>query len=281
MRRLSGLVLACSMAATVCAWEWPTESASLVSTFGQSNDGAYLRGIIVQGEFEEVYPVAEGVVVLVRKNDRTRSALGSVVLVEHTNGMRSLYGNLSPGIEVSPGQAVDRSSPIGVMGDSGRTHGPALFLGMYDTTSGSWVNPMLLLPGLEDRRRPSIRRVLLQSRDSLRELSNGAPYEPGTYSLIIECSDVIDPPATVAPYSVAVFVDGVQVFAVKHDRIVLNGDATLLPGPVGGHDRYRTDTGEYIVPEIELPPGRSRIEVIARDFRGLEGSVSWEIVERQ
>ncbi len=68
-----------------------------------------------------VTPVASGVVIF----SGQRPGYGYTVLVEHHNGMISLYGHNSR-LEAVVGQAVDRNSVIALSGNTGRSTGPHL-----------------------------------------------------------------------------------------------------------------------------------------------------------
>ena len=68
-----------------------------------------------------VTPVAPGVVVY----SGHRSGYGYTVLVEHNNGMISLYGHNSR-LEAIQGQAVDQNTVIALSGNTGRSTGPHL-----------------------------------------------------------------------------------------------------------------------------------------------------------
>ena len=54
-----------------------------------------------------------------------QSGYGNVVIVDHGNGYRTLYGHMSR-ISVSNGQSVGQGSKLGVMGNTGRSTGTHL-----------------------------------------------------------------------------------------------------------------------------------------------------------
>lgn len=80
----------------------------------------------------EVYASASGVVELARRRYRTNEGFGRVVIINHGDGVKTLYGHLSK-IFVRPGQKVSRWEVIGLSGDTGRATGPHLH---YEI----WVN---------------------------------------------------------------------------------------------------------------------------------------------
>ena len=86
-----------------------------------------------------VTPVASGIVVY----SGQRPGYGYTVLVEHPNGMISLYGHNSR-LEAIQGQAVDRSTVIALSGNTGRSTGPHLHFEAWQ--AGTNVT-MEFLPG--------------------------------------------------------------------------------------------------------------------------------------
>lgn len=67
---------------------------------------------------------------------------GNMVMVDHGNGYRSLYGHMSQ-ILVSPGQVVNKGQQIGVMGSTGRSTGTHLH---FEIRSGeTLLNPLNFL----------------------------------------------------------------------------------------------------------------------------------------
>lgn len=68
-----------------------------------------------------VTPVAPGVIIY----SGLRPGYGYTVLVEHANGMISLYGHNSR-LEVMQGQAVERDTVLALSGNTGRSTGPHL-----------------------------------------------------------------------------------------------------------------------------------------------------------
>jgi murein DD-endopeptidase MepM/ murein hydrolase activator NlpD len=87
-------------------------------------DGAWRQhnGVdVVLPEGTPVRPAAAGVVVYSGK----RPGYGFTVLVEHADGLLTLYGHNSR-LLVSPGQQVDADTVIALSGNSGRSTGPHL-----------------------------------------------------------------------------------------------------------------------------------------------------------
>jgi murein DD-endopeptidase MepM/ murein hydrolase activator NlpD len=64
---------------------------------------------------------------------------GQAVLIDHGQGLFSLYGHLS-GISVSEGQKVEKGQTVGASGQTGMAGGDHLHFGTL--VSGSFVSPV-------------------------------------------------------------------------------------------------------------------------------------------
>jgi murein DD-endopeptidase MepM/ murein hydrolase activator NlpD len=67
---------------------------------------------------------------------------GRHVVVQHANGVRSLYGHLSK-VEVRAGQSVEKGQLLGLTGSTGRSTGPHLHYELR--VAGKSVNPRKFL----------------------------------------------------------------------------------------------------------------------------------------
>jgi len=118
---------------------WPVEGR-LTGGFGERSDpisgeGAFHRGVDISSEYgTRVIAPANG---MVRHAD-FMNGYGRAVLIDHGNGITTLYGHLS-GFAVTPGQTIRRGDTIGYVGLSGRSTGPHLH---YEVRIGNTpVNP--------------------------------------------------------------------------------------------------------------------------------------------
>ncbi len=124
---------------------WPTKSQRITSSFGYRRDPFSRRlshhsGIDFGGKTgDPVYATADGKVV----GSSYDSALGHHIIIDHSNGIRTVYAHLSKR-EVSVGDQVEKGDTIGKLGSSGRSTGPHLHYEVYK--NGVAVNPKQYLP---------------------------------------------------------------------------------------------------------------------------------------
>jgi murein DD-endopeptidase MepM/ murein hydrolase activator NlpD len=73
----------------------------------------------------------------------SRFAYGNAVIINHGNGITSLYAHLSI-VEAEEGQEVTMDTKLGEMGATGRSFGDHLHLEVRD--HGRAINPLSVLP---------------------------------------------------------------------------------------------------------------------------------------
>lgn len=101
----------------------------------------YHRGIDYRAKMNSpVYPVQAGVVKVVAYES---GGYGRNVIIEHENGVESLYAHLSKTF-VEVGDSVDPSMEIGQIGMTGRTTGPHLHFELR--VNGKQINPADIIP---------------------------------------------------------------------------------------------------------------------------------------
>jgi murein DD-endopeptidase MepM/ murein hydrolase activator NlpD len=105
---------------------WPVVGR-ISGSFGEridpfSGEGAFHRGVDISSDYgTRIIAPADGIV---RFAD-FMNGYGRTVLIDHGNGVRTLYGHMS-GFAVTPGQLVRRGDAVGYVGQSGRSTGPHL-----------------------------------------------------------------------------------------------------------------------------------------------------------
>ncbi len=82
---------------------------------------------------------------VVRSSDGWNGGWGNYVMIDHGNGMQTLYAHMSSRA-VSVGQTVSRGQVIGYVGSTGMSTGPHLHFEMY--VNGSRIDPETRYPGM-------------------------------------------------------------------------------------------------------------------------------------
>ena len=82
---------------------------------------------------------------VVSSSDGWNGGWGNYVMIDHGNGMQTLYAHMSSRA-VSVGQTVSRGQTIGYVGSTGMSTGPHLHFEMY--VNGSRIDPQTKYPGM-------------------------------------------------------------------------------------------------------------------------------------
>ncbi len=131
-------------ATTSGMWGWPTISPYIITSEFKYRWGKLHAGIDISGcgYGSPVYAVRDGVVVRTGNNP---GADGIYAIIDHGDGYYSIYMHMASVIARS-GQTVKRGQVIGTMGNSGRSTGTHLHLGIYvggePYRGGSPINPL-------------------------------------------------------------------------------------------------------------------------------------------
>lgn len=87
----------------------------------------------------DIYAPAAGVVEFVKTRYRLNKGYGRVVILNHGDGLKTLYGHMSK-VLVKRGQKVNRWDVLGQVGDTGRATGPHLHYEVWQ--NGKAIDPM-------------------------------------------------------------------------------------------------------------------------------------------
>ncbi|QJC54079.1 peptidoglycan DD-metalloendopeptidase family protein [Paenibacillus albicereus] len=117
-------------------FSYPVSGARITSTYG-TRWGRLHKGIDLVGS-STIKAADEGVVEFAG----TKSGYGNVVIVNHRNGYKTLYGHLRS-ISVSAGETLERGEKLGIMGNTGRSTGTHLHFEI--SKNGALQNPLKYL----------------------------------------------------------------------------------------------------------------------------------------
>lgn len=118
----------------------PLEIGSISQGFSGYHPAFDIAGPLGQN----VHPVGAGVVEF---TGRMNDGHGMVVVINHGDGLKSLYAHLGR-IDVGAGNYVEGKTSIGTVGLTGRTTGPHVHLEIFN--NDKTINPGLVLPANEE-----------------------------------------------------------------------------------------------------------------------------------
>jgi len=282
---LAGAAFIACGAEALAALEWPLPPAAIAATFGTPAAGRMVTGVALAASGEIVRSAGVGELVFAAPEgvgpSGLPSALGSFLLVEHEGGMAAVYAHLEPESTSDPPRAMRGGDALGAAGSSGWAEGEGLLLQIYDRKEGQWVNPLLLLPRVEDDKAPVIRSLLLRRGAVTRLLGEDRSIGQGVYSLSLSTADPSGAKWTagpLAPYSMRVSIDGKLVASGVFD-VARDADGDLLffsEAPRAGV-ALRDAQGGYVLAERLLTKGKALFEAEVEDAAGNRRRASWSI----
>lgn len=120
-------------------FRWPLAAFGISQYFRAGHPGVDLTN----PAGTPIYPITEGTVILAAA---LHDGYGRHVIIEHTDGMTSVYAHLSR-MEVQVGQQVTKETELGTVGATGWATGNHLHLEIHQ--DGVAINPMEVLPGIK------------------------------------------------------------------------------------------------------------------------------------
>jgi hypothetical protein len=284
MRRVLVVCLfSCIGGCLLLAFDWPLDQIVLTSTFGEHRGDHFHAGIDLGGGEQPIYPISPGELVFFFREGEDYSSLptglGNFLVLQHQGGIQSLYAHLAEGSMDPNRRNYDRSRALGDVGSSGYSSGKHLHLTIIDTEMSTIINPLLLLPPLNDGQAPEIREVYLQSGQERVSLEDGMSLNRSEGQLFATVYDLREDVTflwKLAPYKVFLSQDGREISAFTFDSLY------NAPAAAGGSqnlvlmntERDFSDVYESSwllrLGGINLVPGETTLTVFAADFAGNE-----------
>ncbi|NHZ88291.1 peptidoglycan DD-metalloendopeptidase family protein [Massilia sp. CCM 8733] len=130
-------------------WQMPLERVRVTSFYGAARknlEGGHHGIDFAARTGTPILAAAGGTVVASTAQYEGGPQYGDVVLIEHADGVRSLYAHLSVR-SVKPGQVVRAGETIGLAGETGKVTGPHLHLEAF--RDGERIDPQQMLTSLD------------------------------------------------------------------------------------------------------------------------------------
>ena len=251
------------------AFQWPSDPKSLNHTFSQPEGDEVFKGLSFD-QTQSVKPFDQGKVVYRFTPDPFNPGPlidSSLLVLEHDNGFQSIYRGL-------PSENVENLSPEVDPGDY-LYQGDALdeyCFTIRDARLSRLVNPLLLLPGLNDSVPPRMEEIVLVDAGGAEFLiSPDRDVPAGTYKAFILARDQLgrQKEPAVMPFSISLYNLGTLLAQRRMDSLVQRENDLALQDGVPVEDIYNPH-GYLYLGDITLNSGAASLEVIMEDFFGNE-----------
>ena len=252
------------------AFQWPSDPQGLSDSFSFPSEGGVFKGLSFHNS-ESVKPFDHGQVVYQYDPDPfspSPLANSSLLVLEHENGFQSIYRGLPSESFATFSDSISSSDFLYRGGDALEKY----FFTIRDARLGRLVNPLLLLPGLNDSVPPRLLGMLLVD-------SNGAEFQifpdrsvpAGVYKAFIHVEDRFNSrdDLVVMPFSVSLYNLGTLLARRRLDSLVQRGNAIALQDGVPVDEIFNS-SGYLSLGDIMLNSGTASLEVVMEDFFGNE-----------
>lgn len=246
----------------------------ITGTFGEPRNDHFHNGLDMGGRhFPEIRPPYAGEMVYYfdSAEDPSRQIFGAgnYAVMEHMNGrLRTFYYHLKAGSIDKDYASFTTNDVIAVTGNSGRSGGPHLHFGVEDAQNNIMIDPLSILPKLNEKRRPKIWGIYLRTEYRLIPLRNGMRIRyNGRMKLFVKAHDMMGYIRT-GPRKVKIFIDDKLVREYDFSYFIRQ-DFNYYIAPkysyteVYGVDKYYY-RGGYFTPN----KSRHTFKTIVEDFAG-------------
>lgn len=284
MKRFIFCILAAAVFFTeLSALEWPADTQNFLRLFGQRiGKNTFEEGLT----FEDAATVraADDGILLIAIDKKYGSGafpstLGNALIFLHDDGLQTIYGNLENTAVFRNRITTESTAVIGRTGNSGWGHSNALIFQVSDNQKKVYINPLLLLPSVNDKIAPQIQNIMVvNEQHTVFQINGQKNVRQGSYELYADITDTtVQGGRSFSPFRITIFVNGANIRTIPFETILQKDEASYL-GNTSFTDRllYQRKDALYLG-NIILTRGKSDILITARDITGNEKSERFTI----
>lgn len=255
----------------VSAFHWPMDSEQLKFAFGSNRDG-FLKGMEFAPGPVSVSSDAE----LVFRTNSTRlpggyPLNGGILAIVHPSSIMSIFtgihSELDDGISYfSNGQTAGTSSS--------ENEGVRFYI--FDNLEKRFVNPVIIMDPVEDKRAPVIRSASLLRDSQEFNLANTKEYGMGQWHLLLDVQDSSPQGSNWTIASVLVLLDGIETANIVFDAAwAREGDSWLFTNTRIEEKNFMLSDGRFRLGPLNLQRGRAVLSLVIEDWAGNKREASW------
>ncbi|MBN1648599.1 MAG: hypothetical protein JW874_11260 [Spirochaetales bacterium] len=245
---------------------WPVDNPVVIESFGEIRNGVFSTTISIRTNSGKIYAIADGR--LVYLSNKSADPELNVVILEHENGLRSVYRNFFPLADI-PGELREG----GLIGT-----GPSVQLEILDTHSGEIGNPQILLPQLPDKSRPVIERLAFYRNGVFEDIKNRMVVRSGRKQLLLKVYDIHND-ERLLPFSITLYIDSLKVQEYVFESLKYINERYQFPWAVGEEIFMIIDNEMYInLGEFSIMPGETRLELYVDDLAENRATVDVRLI---
>ena len=258
------------------AYRWPNDNAQIIRHFGQNTKVGLSRSLDVSGEFEEVFPVKEGMIVFEHGEDEelfpTKSA--QTVIMGNNDGINVVYSGLSE-IKAKPLEVLSEHQVLGLHDIK-----DTLSIAFYDYQVSQYVNPLLFLPErVFQSHSISLGTMYLKAQDGTEiPVVHNMTLSAGTYEVFAHVQENIDG-EILAPYQVEIDFMGDIIAQITMDALTASEGKGVLKGKkVYAESLLYDEKGRFRLGKLTLIPGQAFVTIRLSSINGLRRQEQFRII---
>ena len=235
MKRFIFCILAAAVFFTeLSALEWPADTQNFLRLFGQRiGKNTFEEGLT----FEDAATVraADDGILLIAIDKKYGSGafpstLGNALIFLHDDGLQTIYGNLENTAVFRNRITTESTAVIGRTGNSGWGHSNALIFQVSDNQKKVYINPLLLLPSVNDKIAPQIQNIMVvNEQHTVFQINGQKNVRQGSYELYADITDTtVQGGRSFSPFRITIFVNGANIRTIPFETILQKDEASYL-----------------------------------------------------
>lgn len=257
------------------SFEWPVDLPVFLRLFAQKDlsDNSFSQSVVfADADAVRASGYAKHLINIEEKNSLRffPSTLGNALVFIDDDGLQSVYGNLSSTAVFTSREETEAGSIIGYTGNSAWTEEKSLIFQIADTRNNVLINPLLFMPGLEEKTEPQIQNTMLINGDKqIINLETVKKIRQGSYDLyssIFDSAEKGGPP--LAPFRVTVSINGMNIADLPFEVLSSDGKDLYFQNKKSSLSLLYQKEGTMHLGKINLPAGKIELIITALDKSG-------------
>jgi hypothetical protein len=250
------------------SFRWPLSDFKVTSTFGESRADHFHDGIDLVCPSNNIYAVADGKLVFSWNKlyfpTENYWGGGNYKIISHGDKF-SIYMHIEDGDSLK--NEVKAEDIIAIMGNTGHSYGRHLHLSILDPVAKESINPLSLLPSLEDKKAPEVLGFFLKIGDKYTMLKDNSTIRlTQHYPLLVSIKDSISGKENLGIYKLQVIVNEKDMLNVDFSKISLT-EKGLTVHNLPFYNLF-DEQGYYKIDGIKYRQGENFVIVKASDYSG-------------
>ncbi len=213
------------------SFQWPLNNSILTSAFGESRGDHFHDGIDATSSSSTVYPIADGELLYFWNKTLfpydAYTGSGNYMLIQH-NDLVSYYLHFIDNPDFK--DVYSTIDSIGFFGNTGRSYGNHIHLGVLDKKDWSSVNSLKILPQIDDNEPPIFGALAFYIDGKIVQIKDNAKVRLTVQRpLLVNIFDTSKKNGVrYGIYRLKAEIDNVLIYDITFDKISLNKNALVV-----------------------------------------------------